>query len=446
MKTQTLLISNFKYNPKNSANDILQIDKFQNVNLNNGIVSSELQFGDIFKSFLNDENYETFKENNTEIISTITKIIPYEFFNETTNTLSTRIFAIANNFSLFELDFENEKFNLIQNFSSKPKTLFYKSTLHVYEHNNCIIFNENNTTQLEDFPNIKCFTQFKKNILFVTEEKPYTIYISEANDLISLTGNFEQFDYIDIDFENGEICKIINLKNKIYIISSYSILKYDEDENSFALVNNLRLNVYPNTVEMVDDNIIFYTSNGLYKFDGNDIEMLSNNFLIIHKNAKSVCFNQKYYILASNIENFVFEFDFENNYFIPIKFYNIKDIYAISTSKLYNFCLCNYNKENYNNITLYNNSLPNFGSQKIIFKPTLFGSTKTKQIKNLFIKAEGNFKLNIKTNVTQTCVEVYDNSIFCNLAINGSIFEIDISSENYFKLYSIFIEYCEVGD
>lgn len=446
MKSQHTYISNFKFSPTETTNDSLQIDFFENVNLSNGIISSEITQDDILLNFLSKAEFNSVTENNSKIINKLIQIIPYEYFDNTNKTTKLRLLAIDNEFNLYELDTVNYIFTEKHKFNEFPNIIESKSVLYFFDKNNCTIFEENNLMQIENLPKILSFTEYENQLFFIANENPYSIYQCEETELKNLSNNLEQYQSYNLNFEDGCALNISVINNKLFVFSQYAIHKLDLENSKLLKQNEPKISIYPNTIERLDDEVIFYSSNGLYSFDGNDTEKLSSNYLNLEKNAKSLCFNQNYYIKSSIHDEFLYKFDFESKYFLPLKFDKLVNFGVIKSSEIYNIFVCNFINETYKNITLYNNS-SNFNQVQLVkFKPTLFGSTKLKQIENIHLKCEGEFTLKIKSNLTEKCVTISNSTSIKNLLISGNIFDIEIKSTSFFKIKSILIEYLEVGE
>lgn len=444
MKTLVKYISNFKFN-NNTSDDNLQIEYFENINLDNGEITSELKQGDIFYNLFGEGVSNQIKNNNDELLNKTIQIIPYEYFDELTNEKILRLFIITRENDLYELDNDSYLFKFIQQFTNKPNIIFYKSNLYYFDKNKCLVIDSSNLVQIENLPEINSYVEYN-NQLFFTTDAPYNIFQCEETEFKNLSSNLNIYNNYKTDLENGDILKLVLIKNKLYALTEYTILKYDSDYDKFIKQNDLKLYIYKNTIEVIDNKVLFYTTNGLYSFDGNDIELTSNGLLDINKNAKSVCFNQNYYIFSLNHAEFLYKFNFQNNYFIPLKFNSIENFYVISSTSIYNLCICQNNGDNYKNITLYDSSSNLSGKQQLLFKSSFFGSAKTKQIKNIILKSEGEFLFTIKSDISETYFYVSSPTSFRNLSLNGNIFSIEISTQNYFKLKSILIEYSEVGE
>ena len=191
---------------------------------------------------------------------------------------------------------------------------------------------------------------------------------------------------------------------------------------------------------------MFYTSNGLYLFDGSDIEQLTSNYLNFDKNAKLVCFNQKIYILSPNYEKYIFEYNFTNKYFTPIFLDKINLFYTVKTQEKYLLCASTILNNEYKNISIMGNLNWNDVEQKVVFKTTTFSSTNLKYIKNIFVKATGECKIKITSNLSSTELKINNSTAICNVGISGTAFDFEIISSTKFKIDSILLNIEEASE
>lgn len=448
MKTKTYLFSNFKFSPNNkNDNDNLQIDSMINVSAENGYIESELNHGELIEILIEEQKREIVKQNNTELLKNIVRFIPYTFFEPGLNVFSERLFAISFENNLYELNNETNIFELKYNFSKFPKIIQNKNSIFLFDSNNkSIVIESNNNVSIEQIPTINSFIADTEKLYFSLELKPFSFFVSEQTELRNLSIYTDQYSYFETTVEDGQIYKIVKIKDNIFIITQFSILKYDKDNNTLVRQNNLELEIFKDTIIQLDNSVIFYSSNGLYLFDGNDIEQQIDNYLKISKNANLLCFNQNLYIFDKNLGNFIYKYNFKDKYFLPIFFDNIEQIYLIKTKNFYSICVCKKDNLIYKNLSLYNYSTWNDVFQKVSFKTTTFNSTNTKQIKDLFIKASGEATLIISSNITSTKIKICNSTQIHNLLLSGKIFNFQIESKSKFQINSILVNLEEVGD
>lgn len=440
MKTKTLNYFNFKLNPSNNFNtDQLVLDNLFNLNTDQGYLQSELSIEDAFEVLLNNTDLaNTIKNLNQEILAQTTRFIPYQFISDTNNKAFTRFFVLTANYKLYELDYDTNIFLEIYEFSSNPNIIFSEDILYFLESSgNCLIIENINNNLVEYLPQISTFVYSSKNLFFSTLSNPYIVYKSDICKLKDLSQNLNQYDKIKINTEDGEVLNVTKIKDTIFIFTKYSIFKYEEDDDALIKLFDLHMEIYKNSINKLDDEIIFYSSTGLYKFDGNNSDNIVNDYLKIDKNANFICFNQNLYIKPSNCTDFIFKFNFIDNYFYPIKIENIRSFYLIKNNDCYNIYLSVFKDERFFNIALYGNNNYLKPLQRAVFKSTNFKTIYPKIIKDISIKNEGKFTLFIDSETSHSKYEICNNSELKNLGLSGVNFEIKIISYSNFKLNSL---------
>lgn len=440
MKTKSLLFSNFKYNPTNNYNfDDLVVDKILNNNTNNGYIETDFSQKNTLELLINNkQKLENITTLNKDILVRTNQIIPYQFINELDNEFFSRLFILTNNCELLELN-TNDTFELIHTFESKPQIIYSEDILYFQDtEGKCLIIDNINSPQIEELPILKSFESTNSSLYFTTSNYPYHIFISERCALKNISSNIEQYESIKINIEDGAILNISKLKDTLYIFTQYTIFKYDEDNSNLIKLCELKMEIFEDAISRIDDEFVFLSSNGLYKFDGNDTEKIIDNYLKIDKNAKLISFNQNLYILTSNFNNILFKYNFRENYFYPLFFENLNDFYIIKNKNHYQLCVNQTKNNKYENITILNNE-SNFNTpqQLVEFKQTNFKILSPKIIKNLHVNAIGNFTLTITSESTEAKFEIKNSQSFYNLGLSGTYLQFKISSKSYFKLKTI---------
>lgn len=450
MKTKSQFYSDFKYNPINTLNtynNLLINDSF-NINTENNTIKSCGFQSDLFKQLFNAEIAEDIKSNNFELLKSITKIIPYEYFNEINNCFENRIFALDESFSFYELDLNSHSLKNIYTFISNPKIIQSDDILYFFdEDNKCVLIENSNLLTVEELPKIKSFTTNSTKIYFTLENKSNILYASELCKLKDLSKNIEQYDSIKIPLEDGFIENVFCIKDKIFILTQYSIFKYDSENSSLIKQNDLNLYIYKHSSNLIDDNIIFYSSNGLYLFDGIDVKQIFSNHLKLSKNADFVYFNHNLYIFDSKFKNLLFRYNLTNNTFIKYKISNLTNFYTIKTSVIYTLVIC-YKNDNQNIISTLDNTLDQNQKleQYVKFKPTFLNSNTLKQINNIYVNSTGNFQLKISSEISTVIFSISNEKQHLKLCLDGTFFNFEILSESDFELNSLLINYIEVGE
>lgn len=445
---RSIYYSNFKYNPIDPASnkDSLEIDDLYNVSVSNNAIASAISEEEILENFFNETEIVTIKTNNTELLKTIYEYIPYQFYNDVNQIYKTRLFVITNDNKLYELNLTTYTFELLYTFTVKPRIIFSNDLFYIFDsQNKCVTIDNNQVISIENLPNITSFVYDENNIYFSDETLPFHLFINNKCELKDLSSNLNIFSHIKTSIEDGEIYKIVNLKGKIYIITQYSILKYDSDNSMLYKQNNIETEIFRNSIKQIDDYILFYTLDGLYAFDGNDLKKLFANYLHFNKNANFIYFNQNIYVFSDNYPNFIFKYDLTNNYFLPLNFGQISNLYKVKSHSNYNLCVSIIDNNEFKNYSLFNKNISKI-NQYVKFKPTNFGSTSIKRIKNIHINSEGDFNIEITSNQSQIVLKISDLTTYDNLSLYGNYFTFNITSDSEFKLKSIMIDYEEIGE
>lgn len=450
MKTKSQFYSNFKYNPSNKINNQnnLSINDLFNISTENETIKSCGFQSDLIQNLFTPEISNTITQNNKEIIDSIIIITIYEYFNEINQGFEKRVFALSENFNLYELDYSSCIFTSIYSFTSKPKIIESNNILYYFDSNeNCLLIENNNIPIIEKLPKIKSFTTDSTNIYFTLENQSNILYIDKIFQLKDLSVNTEQYDFISIPVEDGLIENIFYIKDKIFILTKYSIYKYDSDNKILIKQNDLNLSVYKNSSTLIDDNIIFYTSNGLYSFDGIDIKQIFSNCLNFTKNANFIYFNHKLYIFDVEFKNILFEYNLNKNTITKYKIDNFVNFYIIKNNSCYNLVI-NCKAENKNQLSIFNDvsTINKYPKQYVKFIPTFLNSNSIKQINKLYVNSRGIFQIKISSEITSTTCFVSDEKQIQSLCLDGIVFYIEIFSDSDFELNSFLINYTEVGE
>ena len=199
----------------------LNISDFFNLTTKNSVIEPVNNFTDFFKTYFNKDSYETLKANNQKLINSIIFISVYTYYNENINDVVSRIFIIDINNKLYELDSVNLIFNDLNfAFSSQPTELFLDNKLYLLSQNDLslVIENDDYPISISSQPNIISIANFQGYTIFAVNEKKFSIYISEKNELLNLDNDLSNYQEIELSHNLGKIYKII-----IYILSNITI-------------------------------------------------------------------------------------------------------------------------------------------------------------------------------------------------------------------------------
>ena len=457
-KTNNYVFNNFSSNLElNCINkDQLSVSSIFNLKTDNKIIEPVSNFSSIFKNIFGFEISNKILINNSDFLKSVIYINLYDYFNTKSNSLESRLFAVTSNFKLFELS--NDFIFIDHNISFDKKPTFIQSNNKLYIHSSSddfvLIDSEHQPLNILSMPNIKDIIDFDGYLIFSVTDNPLSVFYLNTDLIENLTLNLDLCPKIELESKNGPILKILKYKNSIYIFQEFSVLKLENIDITPTLKQTcfIETKISANTIQTIDDYIIFNSTSGLYIFDGNDLKQVFENYtkFIRVYNEQSISFNNKYYLktkfLIEQIYNTVLlEFDLHTNNCSIYKIGEIIDLYKIQTLTNYQFVVAL--KEN-NFINLYSLNTNEYQSQEkcIAFNPIIFNSFYQKQITKLKVLGEGHYTLTISTENDEKSFDCYNTTDLNNVSIKGFYFKIKISGLKSFIVKSIMISTRPLGE
>lgn len=194
-------------------------------------------------------------------------------------------------------------------------------------------FNISQVYKVENAPLITSMCIHNNRMFATIEGESRSIIFSEELNPINFNVSVDEGGYIEIGEDFGKCNKVVSFNGDLYVFKDYSIARITEtkDRNEFSITQIYAGNgkIYPNTVAICGDKILFLATDGIYEFNGskakkiefdfdNKIVGLDNHF------SKGYYFNGEYY-LACYMEfddDYLFEIDkylsLQNNSLIKI--------------------------------------------------------------------------------------------------------------------------------
>lgn len=443
---------NVEHQPESISKSTLTIKDIYNLKTDNNIIEPICKFSNIFELFFTYPTINAIKNKFYKIMSNLLKVYLYEYFNESSGELINRIFVIDKQFKFYEIDGENQ--NLIDyelQFDKMPLDFNINNKLYLCNPDDLcfVISNENNPIVLTDIVNLKSIVNFNEYTIFNCHKNKFSFYYTELTEPANLESNLNNYNKIDLAQQNGEIEKILIYKNNIYVIQKYAISKIILDENGYKIQNtcSIKSSIDANTIELIDDYIVFLSSNGLYLFDGNDIKQIFKNYtiILIHSNNKSASFNNKYYLKTHYYiddikESVILEFDIENNYCTFHKIGELIDIYCFQNISQYKLiAICESSNETTSALYLNNTTISQI-KKLIEFNKLTFDDSPIKILNELKILSYGTFYVTISSEIQSSIFKIEGVSYIKNIGIKGQAFSIKIESNSNFKIQSIYIK------
>lgn len=453
LTSNNYLFSNFKldYLNESTSKNNLSINNVFNITTKNNCIEPVYNFSNLLNYHFDTGFINWLKTNHTDIINNIIQFYTYDYFDEESNIIKSRYFIINNSYSLFEIDKNNNiLIDLNLKFSTKPKFILIDERLYLYSFNDLflMIHKNNYPIPLTDVINVKSIINFDNFTIFTTLENMFSIFYTDLTNLSNLEFNTINYNEIKLLTENGEIENLFIYKNNIYVVQKYAISKIIIQDKKYSIQNlcSVKSSIIIDSIELIDDYVIFLTNAGLYIFDGNDTKQIFKNITnnLIKDNVKSVSFNNKYYLLCNyyvnNIKNkLILEFDIENENCTFYKIENATDIYILQTIKTYQLIIVT-ESENFNELKYLDFNTLTTLKKYIKFNKLTFDETPVKVLNEIKIISAGKYNLTISSEIQSSIFEINGVSYIRNIGIKGQAFQIEIESNSTFKIESIYLK------
>lgn len=448
------LYSNFntKFLQESISKSTLSINNIYNLTTRNNVIEPICDFSDLLSTHFEADTYNSIKEKYPNLLNNICKVYLYDYYDSTLSLITNRVFIIDNNYTLYEIDTISKTITDYNfQFASKPNALIANNKLYIYSHNDLFLMinSSNYPIILTDVVNLISLEDFNDYTFFNCIENKFSIFYTEKTELVNLESNLNNYNEIKMLPENGEVNKVFTYKNNLFVIQQYAISKIliDNDTYKIQSICKIKSTIDTNTIEMIDDYVIFLTSSGLYLFDGNDTKQIfrfeTEN--LIHSNNKSVSYNNKYYLKTEYYineikENLILEFDIENENCVFYKIGNVEDIYLIQTLSTYKL-IAIVNEDNNLSLAKFLDFKSIAQNHKYIkFNKLTFDDTPVKLLSEIKIISYGKFYLTISSEIQSSTFEIDGISYIRNIGIKGQAFEFEIFSDSNFKIESIYIK------
>lgn len=452
LTSNNYLFSNFNinYSGESTSKTNLSINNIYNLTTRNNCIEPANNFSNLLNLYFSNELISKLTLTNNETINNIVYFYKFDYLDHDFNEVKSRYFILNDKFSLFEINTnENILLDLNLKFNKKPIFTIFNEKLYIYSHNDLFltINQDNYPIVLSDVLNIKSIVKYDKYTVFNSIENKFSIFYSELTDLSNLEANISNYNEIKLLAENGEIEKIFVYKNNIFVAQKYSISKIILQDDNYKIQSlcSIKSSIIQNSIDLIDDYVIFLTHSGLYIFDGNDTKQIfkaeTNN--LIKSNVKAISYNNKYYLKCNYFvnhikEDLILEFDVENENCTFYKLDNIIDFYLLQTLNDYKLIVITNN--NQNEIKFLDLESITSLKKYIRFNKLTFDETPVKVLNEIKIISAGKYSLTVSSEIQSSTFEINGVSYIRNIGIKGQAFEIEIESDTSFRIEAIYVK------
>lgn len=189
-----------------------------------------------------------------------------------------------------------------------------KLILFVPEESKIVVIGTGNVgTIISDAPNLVDIELHHERLFAIKEGDRRTLMFSANLDPTNWNLTLEEAGFIDFRDERGEIIKLVSFNDYLYVFREFGVSRVSaygsQEEFSVTHLYSSSSKIYPESVVACGDRILFFTSEGLFVFDGfsgNKINLGIENLLKNepNHNSRAVFFEDKYYLaLRINFED-----------------------------------------------------------------------------------------------------------------------------------------------
>ena len=260
-----------------------------------------------------DESKREDVQAQLEGIGSIVRVFLYRAYDHDAESRSDKILLLNTDLVLFILDLDGEHaISRVRDitFSSIPKAISYRLggkdvLILASETDNLVVYDgENYPYEVLDAPKISSMDiHFERLFVTTTNEKARVLF-SDDLDPTNWSIDLSEAGFIEMVDERGALNRVVSFNDYLYVFRDYGISRLTAfgDQEGFS-VSHLFVSsakIYPETVTVCGDQILFLASNGLYSFNGYTttkiLSELSAMFASANDCAHGAYFCGKYYL------------------------------------------------------------------------------------------------------------------------------------------------------
>lgn len=429
-----------------------------------------------------DENYRASAKTELDAIGDIIRVYVFKRYNKESGARGDKLLFLSSDLSLFILDLAggNHGFSRVRNvtFSSVPLAVNFRLggedvLVFASQTDNMVVYDGVNMPyEVLDAPKVSSLDIHYERLFVTSTDEKARVLFSDDLDITNWSLSLEEAGFIEMVDERGALNRVVSFNDYLYIFRDYGISRLTAfgDQAGFSVSHlfSLGAKIYPESVAVAGDRIIFLSSNGLYSFDGYSCtKILSNLDSLISQNnecSKAAYFMGKYYLsLNMNFKssdlfdetgfacNALLEFDPVTKKYKIVRGVDIVSISPVVSGgieKLYVSARAN-SSQPYRVFLLDNSG--KFGDSVLPKRWKSdkwdFGTQKQKALRVLSVNADAGIVVKIVADGTKEKTIVTSagqNRI--SLLLSGFSFELDISSsQENSTIYSMNFEFSSLG-
>lgn len=281
-------------------------------------------------------------------------------------------------------------------FDSAPVSLAFKKddldAIILADGNKMVIWKTNYSPyDITDVPIITSMCM-NEGVLFCSIKQPaFKIWYTKNLDASRIGSPDKYSGYITLNDNLGSAKKVVTYDQNVYIFREYGISKINiiQDKYSVSEVYTSNTLIYPNTISVCGNVIMFMTSGGLYSFNGVKVSKMDLDMsgwkIASSVNACASSLGNKYYLAlklnyddnkqilceqAECVNNSLIVYDLTSNSFDLVRGVDIKSLLPVKT-ELFEKVLCIFNSQHKEKLgevvevsKVFDDSLPKYWSSE----------------------------------------------------------------------------------
>lgn len=304
---------------------------------------------------------EIFKNFQNKAISlpeglNVLKIYFFPCFNLTTKASEDKLLFFLSDGYVYKCELQGGELEKVTelNFTSTPSAVYCGNmemdAMLFFGDSKTILYYGDSCFTVLDNPNLKTAEIYCGRLFASTDDKA-KLFFSAPNDVTNFIDSVYKSGYVCLDDLQGEILKLVNYKNKLYVFRSFGITEVLANGQSSSFEVSKKFvscgKIYGESVTLCGDRIVFLAEDGLFSFNGSVLtKIFDNDYLNALTEIESGYYNGEYYIsLKYNKRNYLVAIDVSDKSYLvaEIKAKNLCEVKSDKLSALtfiYNDSVC----------------------------------------------------------------------------------------------------------
>ncbi len=230
-------------------------------------------------------------------INTNNSVIDYLFFMNEENDIYYLSFNLG-------VDFPVQ----IANFNEIPTvTKIQENSLDAFvfasPSDNLVLLNQTSATTYPNVPKIMdAIYQYDQLFAITAQNRNSLVFSSEVEVTSWTNSNIEKINFSD---NRGRLLKLVNFEDSLFVFREFGITKVSpysiNTDFSISHLFESQSFIFPNTISVCGNKVLFFSEEGLFSFDGNNVDKIDLDFvkkidLSLSSSMSAKAFNGKYFL------------------------------------------------------------------------------------------------------------------------------------------------------